>query len=949
MIRFAPSFVFILSAFVSLACVAASQAPIIKSPNDSRLYEAIELNNGLQVLLVSDPASNKAAAALDVAVGSADDPIEFQGLAHFLEHMLFLGTQKYPVADEYQKFISQQGGSHNAFTAPEHTNYYFDVNANFLEGALDRFAQQFIAPLFNAEYVEREVNAVHSEFSSRLQDDGSRLYSALKIPLREDHPYRKFSVGNLTTLQSDKPEALRNALLEFYRQHYAASKMKLVVLGKEPLPVLKRWVSERFSTIPSPQHVSTRAVMPPFFDTALLPAKIEIQSIMDQRKMMIAFPVPSPFEHRKSQPLGYLSNLLGHEGEGSLLSALKAEQLVDSLSAGEQFDTRHEALLMISIGLTELGLQKPERVLDLLFTYIDLMKQDGIRQRYFDEQAAMQKISFRFMEKSEPIHLVSHLANALHDYPAEEVLYAPHNLSQFDATLYRRYMDELRPDNMLLALFHKGVTSVTKTEWYDTPYSLTPLDPGLLAALNKPGANPALHLPHDNVFIPDDTSLIKELSAQPEKLLSQPGLSVWYAADPSFGTPKANLFVTLRSPLTLHSARALNQTDLMAELLTEALSEFSYPAYLAGLHFELYSHMRGITLKISGFNDKQSLLLQEILTTLQVARFPEDRFAVAKERKQRGLQNAKERKPYEQALSKLQNTLIDPSWSEDERLDALSDISRNDLQDFKQAFFQELDVAILASGNLTRASTLNAAALVDAIVLSQARKTSVEKARVVDLNGDELGEATHWRNAFDVAHPDTGFIYYLQGDSSSYLNRAQFILLSQYLSSDYYATIRTDKQLGYIVFATSYDMLDVPGIGFIVQSPTATSDVLLQHTQTFLQDQLAALSSLAPEEFSRHKAAVISRLEKKDSTLYERSNRYWQDIDRKNYVFNTRERLIAEIAAITPEAFARHFSALLAQHGNAIVVTTDRSKTETLTAAQDLDVEHRKRMARFAD
>ena len=86
---------------------------------------------------------------------------------------------------------------------------------------------------------------MHSEFSSRIQDDGSRLYSALKTTLKDGHPYKNFSVGNLTTLQSDKPKELRESLLAFYRKHYAASKMRLAVLGKEPLPVLKRWVSEQ--------------------------------------------------------------------------------------------------------------------------------------------------------------------------------------------------------------------------------------------------------------------------------------------------------------------------------------------------------------------------------------------------------------------------------------------------------------------------------------------------------------------------------------------------------------------------------------------------------------------------------------------------------------------------------------------------------------------------------
>jgi secreted Zn-dependent insulinase-like peptidase len=64
--------------------------------------------------------------------------------------MLFLGTEKYPDADEYQTFIAQHGGSRNAFTAKEHTNYFFDIENASLEPALDRFSQFFTAPLYGS-------------------------------------------------------------------------------------------------------------------------------------------------------------------------------------------------------------------------------------------------------------------------------------------------------------------------------------------------------------------------------------------------------------------------------------------------------------------------------------------------------------------------------------------------------------------------------------------------------------------------------------------------------------------------------------------------------------------------------------------------------------------------------------------------------------------------------
>lgn len=109
-----------------------STTDIIKSENDSRSYRSLTLPNQLEVIVISDPDTDKAAAALNVATGSGNDPDDYPGLAHFLEHMLFLGTKKYPEAGEYQSFISKHGGSHNAFTSFEDTNYFFEVDSDYL-------------------------------------------------------------------------------------------------------------------------------------------------------------------------------------------------------------------------------------------------------------------------------------------------------------------------------------------------------------------------------------------------------------------------------------------------------------------------------------------------------------------------------------------------------------------------------------------------------------------------------------------------------------------------------------------------------------------------------------------------------------------------------------------------------------------------------------------------
>jgi hypothetical protein len=150
---------------------ASNASAATKHPLDKSESRKLVLENDLKVLLIRDPKFNKSAASLVVGAGSLSDHGTRQGMAHFLEHMLFMGTEKFPGVDEYQKYIADNGGWRNAYTSRDHTNYYFDVNHDALEGALDRFSQFFVAPLFTEEYTEREMNAVHSEFQKNLEND----------------------------------------------------------------------------------------------------------------------------------------------------------------------------------------------------------------------------------------------------------------------------------------------------------------------------------------------------------------------------------------------------------------------------------------------------------------------------------------------------------------------------------------------------------------------------------------------------------------------------------------------------------------------------------------------------------------------------------------------------------------------------------------------------------
>ena len=108
-----------------------------------------------------------------MGVGSLCDPNELDGLAHFTEHMVFMGTSKYPNENEWSAFLAEHGGEDNGETGLETTTVYFDVHPDFLQEALPRFASFFACPLFNFASAQREVQAVESEFQqAKTPEDG---------------------------------------------------------------------------------------------------------------------------------------------------------------------------------------------------------------------------------------------------------------------------------------------------------------------------------------------------------------------------------------------------------------------------------------------------------------------------------------------------------------------------------------------------------------------------------------------------------------------------------------------------------------------------------------------------------------------------------------------------------------------------------------------------------
>ena len=134
-------------------------------------------------------------------MGSFSDPPDCQGMAHFLEHMIFMGSEKYPDEAQYSNHISENGGYCNACTNLEDTTYYFEITYDSLQVALDMIANNLHKPLLDPDCMEREINAIESEFKMVMPDDTVRMLQILqKETVDKNHVFNRFMWGNKKSL-----------------------------------------------------------------------------------------------------------------------------------------------------------------------------------------------------------------------------------------------------------------------------------------------------------------------------------------------------------------------------------------------------------------------------------------------------------------------------------------------------------------------------------------------------------------------------------------------------------------------------------------------------------------------------------------------------------------------------------------------------------------------------
>ncbi|MBO0495535.1 pyrroloquinoline quinone biosynthesis protein PqqF [Pseudomonas sp. Marseille-Q1929] len=309
------------------------------------LDRQLTLANGLRVTLLHAPRLKRCAAALQVAAGSHDVPLAWPGLAHFLEHLLFLETERFPTNEGLMAYVQRHGGQVNASTRERTTDFFFELPVATFADGLERLADMLANPRLTLDDQLREREVLQAEFVAWSQDAKAQQQVALLVGLAADHPLRGFHAGNRDSLPVER-EAFQQALREFHQQFYQSGQMSLSLAGPQPLDELEA-LAQRLS-----KQLSTGPLRPQAAPPALMAGQAQGYQYNADNHLHQVITCHAP-----RAALEFLCTWLNASAPGGLMAELQTRQLATDLQATVLYHFAGQAVLDIDFTLGAQGEQ----------------------------------------------------------------------------------------------------------------------------------------------------------------------------------------------------------------------------------------------------------------------------------------------------------------------------------------------------------------------------------------------------------------------------------------------------------------------------------------------------------------------------------------------------------------------------------------------------------------
>lgn len=913
----------LLSSFFSVTA-SAEEAPYISIEDQSNLHiktpalqgrksAKIQLRNGLEAYIISDPEIKQSAAALAVHVGSWNDPHEYPGMAHFCEHMVFMGSEKYPDENEIFRFVFDNGGILNAYTAPDRTVYMFSINNDAFTEGLDRFARFFIDPIFHSSGIARELNAVDQEHQKNVEHDGWREWMIFKEIGNSEHPNHLFSTGNAKTLG----HIPRDRLVSWYQSHYSSEKMKLVVYTNRSIDSIKTDVLTSFDEIP--MRKSDPQTLPHLMSKEQQGHIAYIEPIRDMRRLNFTWELPqSMSSHEDLHHAKLIAYTLSNKSENSLFEYLKKEGLVEDQNADVEVVASGALLFQLSYDLTHKGLRETDKIIAKTYENIGLMKQSGLPIHLFQEKRAMAENTFDFQSRTDAFDFVSKTAHILVDEPIATFPRLTLIQDDFKQQRVQEITAHLDPSRCFYTLIapekHTGVKATQKEQWLGGEYSIAKIHDEKLRSWQETAPTGEFGLPYPNPYIPHELSLSSEIvkkEISPILISDDAKGKIYYARDTEYHVPEVAIHFSFKSPLINGQAEHLAMLDLYNLLITKKLSPTLSQAARGGLKMSMTQDGLSMHLNIWGFSPKSKLLLNTTLQELRQFRCTPEEFSIAKQ-ELASLYDQKEKTLPFYVVNEMMASIIYTHKPLPSDLHASLDrLTVNDFQTFADSLFEFNFIEGMIVGDLEESEAKSLwSSCKEKLQFSTFAKSEFIPKNILSLP-QQSGPYLIQKNS---AMAGNVALLMVQDSTYSTEKHASMRILSRVLQEAFFSTLRTKQQTGYIAKSWAKESEGQLLYFFGVQSASHQPEDLLARYELFLEDFVREFDThIGMERFNNVKNMQITTLQTPPQNLPSKAELLAKLAFEKDGDFKYVDKQIQALQELEYEAFKANAISVLSR------------------------------------
>ena len=893
---------------------------IIKPKNDTREYIHMIMPNELEMIYIYDKDSVTAAVSLCVNIGQYEDPVEYPGIAHFLEHMLFMGTLKYPDINHFMSFLNKHGGLTNAYTSHEITNYFFNIQIddkkiNSFIKCLDIFGHFFIDPLFEIDAVTKEINAVDSEHSKNIASDDWRTNRLIKEIAFNTGPFHKFGTGNSETLKKDN---IRDILLEFYEKYYSANLMKLVISSPYSFNEIKNDIINIFSQIKNKNVIKN--IIP---NISLNNKLVQMVPIEDKNKLHILWKLPCMRKYYKYKLTNLLCLILGSESINTLSYYLKRESYCNQLSAHEYDTDESMTLIEILIELTDKGFENIPLILSLVYQYINVIANtnpENIRQKY-EETRKIGIIDFEYAVKINPEEYVPHLCPIMFFIEPSDIknlLYRQHVPKRYSDKIYditHDLLQNLVPINSIIIVSSKSYQNKTdKTEkWYGIHYKMSDLD------INHTNNDThMLYFPKKNKYIPKHINILS-IKANPDNnpklILDTENNKLFYKKDNEFNFPKILLSVVIYNKGIYDSITNYTFWQIFIKLLIKKHESQIFEMDIAGSTVSIKLSYNTITFQVNSYNDIIGNILEDFTNMFNKSSdFTLEEFELVKNMYTLELQNNVYLSPYVIGNMYLDEKSMRVHYTFYEILDELKNVNYTKFSEkqIQMSLLGSSKIIGLIQGNCYKENAIQYITYFNKFI----KKNKYAHNTMFELDALQNGDVKiYTKKSFNKCENDSSVcVFYeigkhiIDSNDSNDINNYNYgisllMLIHNILKEQFFHQLRTIDQCGYIVTSnlgkinTNYECLY--GEKFIIQSAKISPKDMRSKIMKFIKKSLELIKDVTDDILNKYRKIVITELFEPNHNIYEEFYKNLYSITNNDYEFNNRQKIKVILNKIT--------------------------------------------------